>query len=64
MTTKAKDNNANSLLLDGVLFKTSGNIVFNDPDESPYYLAEGSHLEKIEGMLEHGMQMLLKKIKS
>jgi hypothetical protein len=61
MVNEQDEKISTQLTLKGVTFKTGGNIVF--VDES-YYLAQGSQLEKVEGLLEHGMQMLLKKIKS
>jgi hypothetical protein len=62
-----KDNSdkaQNKLTLDGITFKTSGNIVFKDSDENPFLLAQSPLLEKMDGFLEHGMQMLFKKIKT
>jgi hypothetical protein len=53
----------NSLTLNGVTFKTSGNIVFESPEESPYVIAESPLLEKMDGILENGLQMLLKRLK-
>ena len=53
----------NSVTVGGVTFTTGGNIIFSDDSEADYYLAEGSHLKQIDGMLEHGMQTLLKKVK-
>lgn len=59
-----KNNKASdTITLNGVTFKTGGNIVFKDLDESPFYLAQSSLLEKMDGFLEHGMQLFLKKIK-
>ncbi|MEE8637851.1 MAG: hypothetical protein V3T21_02285 [Candidatus Margulisiibacteriota bacterium] len=57
------DKSKNSITLEGVTYKTSGNIVFGDHQENPYHLAQSGLLEKMDGMLEHGMQTLLKKIK-
>jgi hypothetical protein len=52
----------NTITLNGVTFKTGGNIVFKDSEDSPFYLAQSSLLEKMDGFLEHGMQLFLKKI--
>jgi hypothetical protein len=52
------------ITVDGVTFKTSGNIVFSDPEENPFHLAQSSLLEKIDGYLENGMQQFLKKVTS
>ena len=60
----ANEKSLNIITIDGVTFKTEGNITFSDSEEDRYYLAQGSQLEKMQGMLEHGMQMLLKKIKT
>ena len=64
MTTRQKLKNTNTLTIGGTTFKTRGNIVFTESDDTSYYLAEGSHLKELEGMLEHGMQMLLNKVKT
>ena len=58
------DNSQNKLTLDGITFKTSGNILFKNSDENPFLLAQSPLLEKMDGFLEHGMQLLLKKIKT
>lgn len=63
MTTKREQQESNILTIDGKTFKTQGNIVFTDQEESDYYLAEGSHLKEMDTMLEHGMRMLLNKVK-
>jgi hypothetical protein len=52
---------SNVLTLDGIVFKTSGNILFSDSEEGSYYLAQNSRLEKIEGLTENGMNTLMKK---
>lgn len=57
------ENPNNILILDGITFKTSGNIVFEE-GEASYYLAESPLLEKIDGIMEHGLQTLLRKLKS
>ncbi len=54
----------NKLTLDGITYKTSGNIVFSDPEESPFHLAQSALLDQMDDFVEHGMQTLLKKIKS
>ena len=59
MTNDNKEQKTTSLTIEGVTYKTGGNIVFADSD---YYLAQGSQLVQVEGLLEHGMQMLLKKV--
>ncbi|KPJ68924.1 hypothetical protein AMJ44_05120 [candidate division WOR-1 bacterium DG_54_3] len=58
------DKAQNKLTLDGITFKTSGNILFKDSKENPFLLAQSTLLEKVDGLLEHGMQMLFKKIKT
>jgi hypothetical protein len=64
MAPNDKKNLANAITLDGVTFKTSGNILFQDAEENPFYLAESPLLDTVEGYLENGMQLLLKKINS
>ncbi|MFC1540724.1 hypothetical protein ACFL37_00380 [Candidatus Margulisiibacteriota bacterium] len=62
MYNQDNENPSNTITVDGVTFKTSGNIVFSDDEESPYYLAQSSLLEQFDGYLENGMQQFLKKI--
>ena len=64
MITDKHENASNTITVDGITFKTSGNIVFSDPEENPYFLAQSSLLEKIDGLLENGMQQFLKKLKT
>ena len=64
MTKKPDGNAQNKLTLDGVTYKTSGNIVFADPEESPFHLAQSALLDQMGDFVEHGMQTLLKKIKN
>lgn len=62
-----KDNtpkSQNKITLDGVTYKTSGNILFDDPNETPFHHAQSALLEKMDGFVEHGMQTLLKKLKT
>lgn len=54
----------NSITLEGITFKTSGNIVFKNSEESPFRLAQSALLDKMDGFLEHGMLIFLKKIKT
>lgn len=54
---------ANTLTLEGITFRTSGNILFQDSEESPFVMASSSLLDHLDCFLEHGMQMLIKKIK-
>lgn len=58
-----KTENKNTITVDGITFKTSGNIVFSDSTENEFLLAQNSQLDKMENLLENGMQTLLKKIK-
>ena len=44
-------------------FKTGGNIVFGDTTESPYVIASNPMLSKMEAYLEHGIDVLMKRIK-
>jgi len=53
---------SNTITVNGITFKTGGNIVFSDAEESKYYLAQNKHLAEMEGFLENGMQLLLKKM--
>jgi hypothetical protein len=51
----------NTLHIEGVFYRTSGNIVFSDTEENPFYLAKSAVLDQLDGYLENGMHMLLKK---
>ncbi|MFH1826070.1 MAG: hypothetical protein ABH823_02110 [bacterium] len=62
MTQDATKNN-NSVTIQGITFTTSGNIVFDDCP-SAFHLAESPLLDKIDGILENGLQSLLKKLKA
>jgi hypothetical protein len=64
MIVKDMEKKSNSITIDGVTFKTSGNIVFSDDEDNPFYLAQSSLLEQFDGYLENGMQQFLKKIMS
>ena len=64
MIMKEADSTSNIITLEGVTFKTSGNIIFQDAEEASYFLAQSSVLEKMEGVLEHGLQILLRKAKT
>jgi len=61
--TQHKTENNNTITVEGITFKTSGNIVFSDSTESEYLLAQNSQLDKMENLLENGMHTLLKKLK-
>jgi hypothetical protein len=65
--TEIKPGPTDQLTIGDTLYKTSGNILF-DGVSAQYYLAESQLLEKMDkaiqvGILENGMQSLLKKIK-
>jgi len=58
---------SNSLTLNGVTYKTGGNIVFSDQAEGNYILAASPMLDNVDkaiekGILENGMQMLMRKV--
>ena len=61
MENTLKENNI--LTLQGLTFKTGGNIVFDESEGNTYYLAESSTLENYHEALENGLQSFLKKIK-
>lgn len=54
----------NKITLEGVIYKTSGNIVFDKDEDAPYHLAQSSLLEQMDNLLENGMRSLIKKIKT
>ncbi len=54
----------NKITLEGVTYKTSGNIVFDKDEDAPYCLAQSSLLKQMDNLLENGMQSLIKKIKT
>ncbi|MFH1541491.1 MAG: hypothetical protein ABIE84_00170 [bacterium] len=51
----------NTLTVDGVTYKTSGNIVFEADTENPFIMAQSTILEKLDCFIENGMRQLLKK---
>lgn len=58
----------NWLTVGDVVYKTSGNILFEESESNSYFLAESPALEKMEeavrfSIIENGMNLLLKKIK-
>ncbi|MFC1511016.1 hypothetical protein ACFL5U_01350 [Candidatus Margulisiibacteriota bacterium] len=59
----SETNNLNILTIDGITFRTSGNIVFESVEDNPFHLAQSQLLEKIDALMENGMQMLMKKFK-
>lgn len=55
------------LTINGITYKTSGNILFCESEEDGYIIAESPLLDKVdraiqEGILENGMQTLLRKV--
>jgi len=64
MAKNSSSKTQNKLTLEGVTYKTSGNIVFADPEENPFHLAQSALLDKMDDFVEHGMQTLLKKVKT
>jgi len=62
---KNNENCTTSITVNGILYRTGGNILFT---EDHYFLAESPLLDKIDkavehGILENGMQALLNKIR-
>ena len=60
------DETSDQLTIGDTIFKTTGNILFNGGEQ--YILAESQLMEKMDkaiqvGILENGMQSLMKKIK-
>jgi hypothetical protein len=58
-----------SLTIGDTTYKTAGNILFSSEEGQNYYLAESTVLDKMDhaiqkGILENGMQTLMKKIRS
>ena len=54
----------NKITLEGVTYKTNGNIVFEKDEDAPYHLAQSSLLEQMDDLLENGMLSFVKKIKN
>jgi hypothetical protein len=62
------DAGSTSLTIGGVTYKTAGNILFSDSEESTYIIAESPILDSMDkaiedGILGNGMRSLLNKIK-
>ncbi|MDI6731462.1 MAG: hypothetical protein QME05_02635 [Candidatus Margulisbacteria bacterium] len=51
------------IMVGDTLFRTSGNILFENCEHSPYVLASNPLLSKMEGYLEQGINMLIKRVK-
>ncbi|MFA6170022.1 MAG: hypothetical protein WCW67_00770 [Candidatus Margulisiibacteriota bacterium] len=65
----SREHNTCVLTIGETTYKTSGNILFSDCDPAEYMIAESKALEKLDkaiqhGILENGMQMLLRRVKS
>lgn len=61
-----KDKNeprTNTLNLDGIVYKTSGNILFHKDEEDVFITAQSSLLDNIDGILENGMLTVMRKLK-
>jgi hypothetical protein len=52
---------SNELTIGNIKFKTSGNIVFEDHQNNPFFLAESNLIDKMDNFLQKGIQMMLKK---
>ena len=64
MTKTSNKDCSSTITLNGVTYKTNGNIVFDGQLEDEYFIAESTTLDNIDSYLEHGMQTLLKKVKT
>lgn len=65
----SRENDTCVLTIGETTFKTSGNILFSDCDPAEYIIAESKTLDNLDkafqhGILESGMQMLLRRVKS
>ena len=58
---KNKKQAASKLQLNGVVYKTNGNIQFKQTD---FVLASSTLLKDIDGIVENGLQTLLRKLKT
>ena len=54
---------SNTLTIDGVTFKTSGNITFPESEETHFCIAHSAILDEMNAALENGMHSLMKKCK-
>lgn len=63
MDKEMPEDRSNCLTLNGMVFKTGGNIVFETSEETSYVIAQSPLLDKMDGILEDGLQQLLKRIK-
>ena len=61
MHTENKEQASNTILIEGVTYKTSGNILFADSEEKSYFLAQSDLLENMNTLLENGIHGFLKK---
>ncbi|NQT29654.1 MAG: hypothetical protein HQ596_03690 [Candidatus Saganbacteria bacterium] len=61
MENNSPNKDPNKITVDGLTFKTEGNIVFSDVDENPFHLAQSPLLDDMDSLLENGMALFLKK---
>ena len=52
---------AKELTIGNIKFKTSGNIVFEDSADHPFFLAESNLVDKMDNFLQKGIRMMLQK---
>ena len=65
--TELNESGSDRLTIGDTTYKTAGNILF-EGDQNSYFLAESQLMDKMDkaiqvGILENGMQSLMKKIK-
>lgn len=61
MHTEYKEPASNTITIEGIVYKTSGNILFADTEEKSFFLAQSDLLESMDALLENGMHSLIKK---
>ncbi|OGC25412.1 hypothetical protein A2291_00720 [candidate division WOR-1 bacterium RIFOXYB2_FULL_42_35] len=63
ISKEKKEPKTNTLTLNGVVYKTSGNILFHNEEGDVFVTAQSDLLEHIDGIMEDGMMTLMRKLK-
>ncbi|OGB87719.1 hypothetical protein A3H09_00165 [Candidatus Falkowbacteria bacterium RIFCSPLOWO2_12_FULL_45_13] len=61
MRAEYKEQTSNTITIEGVIYKTSGNILFAGSEEKSFFLAQSDLLENMNTLLENGIHSFLKK---
>lgn len=57
--TDSSRKKTNKITVGDLIFKTNGNIIFEEEESGSYFLAESGILKKSNNFLDNGIQMLI-----